>query len=150
MLSEEDLKKRRDVYNYFVNVAIQENKKNNEEENQTMEVFFDQNENKRVLFVIEKSIGDIFICTSLFQSIKELYPEHDLYVATSPQYFQLLEGNPFVHKVIPFHPNMENEIFMTGAGNHNGFVDVLYTPSFVSQKQLNYLSKDKIALNLNG
>lgn len=43
---------------------------------------------------------------------------------------------------------MEEEMTMTGQGKNKGLVKVLYTPFFSTQRQLNYLSKDKIALHL--
>jgi glycosyltransferase involved in cell wall biosynthesis len=132
------------IYLYFIKTAKQENEK---VEKITLDKFF-EGDDKKMLFVLPGSIGDIFITTSLFESAKEIYPDHKLYVATQPQYFSLLDGNPYVDKVVPYMQEFESEMFMCGAGNHNGFVDVLYLPFCGTQKILNYLSINKVALEL--
>lgn len=144
-MSPEHIQKRKQVYDYFVKVAREENNKNNRVEFSSL---FDGKGDIKALLVAPESIGDVFMITSLFKSIKDLYPNSDLYVATKPQFFQLLEGNEYIYKIIPYSPEMENELQMTGAGEHKGFVDVLYLPTLPTQRQLNYISKSKIALDL--
>lgn len=136
---------REDVLAYFRNVALKENEK--EEKIEAAE-FFD-GPNKKLLIVIKESIGDIFILTSLFKSIKEQYPDHDIYISTQPQYFDILLGNPYIYKVIPYHPNFENEMIVIGAGQEKGLVDVFMHPAIATQRVLNYLSNKTINLNLN-
>ena len=135
-----------EIYKYFIDTARRENAKN---EPFDLEKIFSMDDfGRRVLFVIPQSIGDCFICTALFESIKRLYPEHNLYVATKPEYFEVFEGNPYVHKTIPFISMMEDEMIMMGTGESKGFVDVVYLPHIHTQKFLSYLSKDKIDLEL--
>lgn len=137
---------RQQIYDYFIETARRENAKR---EDFSLEKLFDKDDReKRILYVMPESIGDCFLSTSLFKSIKDLHPDSHLYVATQPKYFQIFEGNPYVHKTIPFIQQMEDELAMTGQGSNKGIVQVLYTPHFSTQRQLNYLSKDKIAFNL--
>lgn len=59
---------RQQIDNYFRQVAAQENQKNKKT---SFEDILDKNdEGKRVLYVIPESIGDIYMSTSVFESIK--------------------------------------------------------------------------------
>ena len=68
----EELKKgapRRDIENYFRQVALKDNQK---KEKIPFEDALDKDdEGKRILYVMPQSIGDVFLSTSLFKSIKE-------------------------------------------------------------------------------
>jgi len=144
----ESLKKgmrREEVYGFFVGEA---QRLNNTFYPPKPEDFFDNTDKKRVLFVMPQSLGDCYLSTSLFKSIKELYPEHDLYVGTEQKYFTIFAGNQYVHKCVPYFQQMENELFMTGQGEHKGYVDVVFLPHLATQRQLNYLSKNKFAYDL--
>jgi hypothetical protein len=63
-------------------------------------------------------------------------------VATDPKFHEILAGNPYVHKALPYHPVMEQELQMIP------HVDYYYYPALPTQKQLAYLLKDKIGLDL--
>ena len=63
---------------------------------------------KRIAVVMERSIGDLFMISSLFKNIKETYPDHDIYMFTNPVFFEMFYGNPYVHKILPYHPEFEN------------------------------------------
>lgn len=134
------------VYEYFINEAQKENTKNKPFD---FEKMFDANDKKRALIVMKESGGDLFILTSLFKNLKQLYPEHDLYVATEPSFAGILEGNEYIHRVIQYVPEMEQEMFMTGHSDHKGFVDIVYYPFLATQRQLAYLSRDRIGLRLS-
>ncbi len=137
---------KQDVYRCFVQEAIKENTENIPFDFKTL---FDDNGKKRGLFVMKESGGDIFILTSLFKSFKNLYPDHDLYVAVYPQFASILHNNPYIHKVLNYMPEMESEMFMTGHADHKGFVDVVYYPFLATQRHLSYLSRDKIDFEIN-
>lgn len=141
--------KRRDrngVYDYFREVALKENHENNKID---LRDLFDDNGKKKVLLVIKESVGDCFIVSSLFKSLKEQYPQHDLYVGCEQKYADIFLGNPYVYKTIPYHPAMESELTMIGQGEAKAIVDVFLHPAIASQRQLSYLSHDRIALDLD-
>lgn len=138
--------KRQGVEDYFRKVAREENQKVTQVKE--LSDFLDKNGKKRYLFLIKESIGDIFLCTSLFRSIKEQYPDHDLYVACEPIYFEILDGNPYIHRTIPYSPAMESEIQMTGSAKFNGYFDVYCNVALATQKYLNYLTNSNISFNL--
>lgn len=136
------------VLAYFKNVAQQENKKN--EKIDFKDILDKYDEGKRLLFSMPESIGDIYMCTSLLKNIKELYPNYNIYFATKPEYFEILEGNPYVHKVIPYSNALDNLPAMEGQGNHKGYFEIAFLPFIGTQRILNYIhnGKDKIQFNL--
>ena len=97
-----------------------------------------------------ESAGDVFMISSLFESIKSVYPNHDLYIATKPEYFSILEANPHVHKVFQYIPEMDNLLWLEGAGEHKGFFDIAFLAHLGTQRMLNYLhnAKDEIQFNI--
>lgn len=101
---------------------------------------------KRIVYVMPDSAVDVFLSTSLFKSIKDKYPDYNLYVATKPEYFKILDGNEYIHKVINYSNQFDNTLFLEGAGNHNGLFEIAFTPHLVTQKLSNYIhnGKDKI------
>lgn len=131
---------REQVYGYFISVAKSDNAKNGPVP--MFKELFDANGRKRILYVLKESGGDIFIATGTFKGLKDLYPDADLYVATDAKFHDILAGNPHVHKVLTYHPIMEQELQMIP------HVDYYYYPALPTQKQLAYLLKDKIGLSL--
>ena len=101
---------------------------------------------KRIVYVMPDSAVDVFLSTSLFKSIKDKYPDYNLYVATKPEYFKILDGNEYIHKVINYSNQFDNTLFLEGVGNHNGLFEIAFTPHLVTQKLSNYIhnGKDKI------
>ena len=137
---------RQEVENYFREVAQNDNKKI------TKDVSFEElldkdDKGKRILYVMPESIGDVFMSTSLFRSLKELYPEHNLYVATKPENFEILQGNEHVHKTLPWMSEMENQLWLEGHGKHKGYFEIAFLPFINTQRILTYLhnGKDKVA-----
>ena len=136
---------RKNIEDFFRKKAKEENDENIPFK---IEDFLDKDDKgKRIHYVIPQSIGDIILSTSLFKSIKEQYPNYNLYVATKPEYQEVLEGIPYVHKVINYVPQMDNLLWLEGRGDHEGFFEVAYLPHLGTQRVLNYLhnGKDKIA-----
>ena len=110
----------------------------------------DDDEGKRLAFIMPDSLGDIFMSTSLFRSIKETYPEYNLYVAVKPEHSQVVQGNPYIHKIIPYLPQMDHFTFTEGAGENMGYFEVAFTPYFTTQRQMCYThnAKDRIVYDL--
>ena len=65
------------------------------------------------------SSKDVFMST-LFKSIKDKYPNKNLYVSTKPENFNLLYGNDHVHKVIPYNESFDHVLGLEGAGDNEG------------------------------
>jgi glycosyltransferase involved in cell wall biosynthesis len=137
---------RKEVYDEFIKIANIENRNS---ETVDLKSFFTDTGRKRGLFVMKESGGDLFILTSLFKSFKDQYPDYDLYVATQPKFASILDGNPHVFKVVKYLPQMEQELNMIGQGEHKGYVDVVFYPFIPTQRQYNYIGRDKIAFDIN-
>jgi len=139
--------KKEDVENYFRNVALKENEQQNQVK---FEDLLDKDDKGRVIYVMPESAGDIFLSTALFKSIKNRYPDYSLYVATKPQYKDILEGNPYVHRWIEYNPIMDNLIWLEGNNQHDGYFDIAYLPYTCTQRNLNYLHNgvDKVEFQL--
>jgi hypothetical protein len=106
----------------------------------------------RILLVMPESAGDVFITTSLLPSMKEAYPDKDIYFATKSQFHSILDGNPYIHKVLEFHPAMENLPMMEGASQHKGYFHLCFLPHIGTQRMLDYLHQggaDKIMFNIH-
>ena len=140
---------RQHIEAYFRQVAAQDNQKNNKT---TFEDLLDKNdEGKRVIYVIPESIGDIYMSTAVFESIKKQYPEHNLYVAVKPEYKDILNANPYVHRVLDYIPQMDQLLWLEGVGDHKGFFEIAFLPHIGTQKIFNYQhnGKTNIAYDLN-
>ena len=139
---------RTDVLDHFKKVAKNENKKT--EKIDFKDILDKDDEGNRLLFSMPQSIGDIYMCTSLLKNIKELYPKYNIYFATKPEYFEILEGNPHIHKVIPYSKSLDNLPAMEGQSNHKGFFEIAFLPFIGTQRILNYMhnGKDKIQFEL--
>lgn len=131
---------RQDIYNFFIQRAKEDNQKNKPQ--QEFSDIFDKNGKKRIFFAMKESGGDLFVATSLFKGLKDIYPNSDLYVGCDPKFAEVLIGNPYIHKVIAYHPIMEQELAM------RQYVDYYYYPAVATQVRLNYLTHEKIGLNL--
>jgi hypothetical protein len=140
--------KRPEIENFFRKIALEKNQEGNKVEFSTL--LDKDDEGRRVLFVMPESIGDVFLSTSLFGSIKRLYPDYNLYIATNPDNFQILDGNPHVHKCIPYMPQMDNQVWLEGAGPHKGFFNIAFLPHVNTQRMLTYLhnAEDKLDIEV--
>lgn len=111
---------------------------------------------KKVLYVMPESIGDVYMSSSLFKSIKQRYPDHKLYVATKGPYKSIVEGNEHVDVVIDYHQEMETHQLTEGASNSaNGLnskrlFDISYLPFITAQRISSYThnGEDKLEFDL--
>ena len=109
----------------------------------------DEGKDGRILFVMPKSATDVFISTSLFESIKENYKGCNLYVATDKEYFEILDANPNVHKLIPYDPSLDNIFSLEGNGEGEGYFKVVYAPHFYTQRISCYQHNGKDVVDFN-
>lgn len=136
------------IEDFFRNKAKEENQENTPF---SLEEYLDKDdEGKRILVVVPGSIGDVFMVTSLLENLSNTYPEYNIYFATDPNLFEILEGNSFIHKTIPYNQKMDDLLWLEGRGEHKGFFEVAYLPHIGTQRVFNYQhnGKDRIALDL--
>jgi len=139
---------RRQVYEYFINEAVTQNSKNIKIE--FTKLLGDEPPEKRILFCMPESLGDLYLCTSLFKSLRETYPDKVIYVATKPQFQEVLGCNPYIDRVIDWQPFMDNQLVMEGAGDHDGYFHIAFFPHYPTQRMINYLHNgdDKVQFDL--
>ena len=142
---------RQQIEAYFRDTASKENQKMGIEKPLTLEDLLDKNdEGRRILYVMPEGIGDIVLSLGLMKSLKEQYPNYNIYFATNPKFFEALEGNDFIHKVIPYAPIMDNLLYLEGNGNHKGYFEIAFLPHVTTQRVLTYVhnGKTNIAFNI--
>ena len=112
--------------------------------------------NKRIAIVLPKSIGDVFMATSLLEDLNRTYEGSDLYFITKPCFFEVLDGNPYIHKLVPFDPVCNDALMLEGFSNRQDRKDQeqLFNVAILlhvnNQMVLNYTrnGEDKISLDL--
>lgn len=119
------------VYAQFIQIAQSDNAKH--APTQDFGTQFDQTPRKRTLLVCKESGGDLAIITAIIPGIKAACPDSDLYVACDPKFNELLAGNEQIHRILPFHPAMNEELAM------KQYVDNYYLPTVATQHKLAYL-----------
>ena len=125
------------VLQYFRQVATQEN---NQSQQRNFDDLFDPEDKKRVLFILQGEMSNVFNSTALLPACKEAYPDHAIYYACDPKYHYILDGNPHVKKVLPYLPAMEEELAMIGRGSHKGYVDIYINLGATLNHGINFLS----------
>lgn len=125
------------MVNTFRQVAVQKNAEINP---MKLEDLLDKEDKERILLVLKESMGDHYILTSLLPEIKNKYPKASIYIGCDPQYAEVYELNDFVKKVLPWIPDMDNELKMTGFADNKGFFDYYINVAISTQKLLNYLT----------
>jgi len=138
------------ILEYFRRVAKEENLKNSVPQGIQLQDLLIKNDKKHFLIVAPESCGDVLYVSSLCKSFRKSYPsdEWNLYLACKQEYHEIFDGNQFLDKVIPFHDTMNNEMVMTGAGNHKGVFDGYCFIPVLTQRFLSYLTHHNISLQL--
>jgi hypothetical protein len=140
--------KREDVYKFFINTARQDNAKSVRID---FEKLLDNDKGKRILIVCPESAGDVIMASSLLENCRNLYPSHHIYFATKSEYSEILEGNPYIFRVIPYIQEMDNLLWLEGFAKHEGYFSVAYLLHSGTQRFLNYLhnGEDKTGIEFN-
>ena len=138
---------RESVEKFFKDVASKDNAKNYPTK---LENLLDEDDrDRRILFVMPRSENDVFNSTSLLKSIKESYPDYNIYYATEANYFKIISSSPYVHKTIPYHQNMENLLALEGCGDNEGLFEIVFLPHLGVQRTFDYQHNGKTNLALD-
>lgn len=133
---------REQIENYFRHVSQKDIEKENQKNNKsTIDNFININDKKKILYVMPRSIGDCFLSTAIFESLREIYPQKDweLYVSSEPEFKSIFDGNVNITKWIPYCSEMEDHMRMEGVGEHKGWFDICFTPHISTQRSMNYI-----------
>lgn len=102
----------------------------------------------RLLLSLPESAGDIFLSTSLLPSLKEAYPDYDIYYACNEQFFDILKNNPYIHKVLVFKYIMQDQLWMEGTSTWPGLFDISIFIPVCTQIFSNYLNNARTNIQL--
>ncbi len=141
-------KSREEVLKHFHKIAQKENNENTSVD--IAEKLDGDDPNKRIIIVAEEGSEDIILINSFLENLHNLYEDCDIYVATNPVYFQLIEDNPYCHKVLPYTKDMENNLLLEGHSSHEGYFKIALYPTSSTQKLSNYFhnGQDKNVFNI--
>jgi hypothetical protein len=115
------------------------------------EDFLDKDdEGKRIAVVMPDSAGDVLMINSLLDNLKLTYPEYNIYIITRPQYYDVIEDNENIHKLIPYQDGIDNLHYLEGKSNHKGYFEIAFLPHVGTQRFFNYHhnGKDRIQFNI--
>tara|TARA_R100000008_G_scaffold86474_2_gene79770 strand:- start:1401 stop:3320 length:1920 start_codon:yes stop_codon:yes gene_type:complete len=144
-------KTRDTILDFFHQTAAKENEEIDKESKQKdLQELIDDDKEKRLIVVMPGTIGDVYMSTSILPSLAKLYPEYAIYYSTKPEYFDILNGNPYIHKVLPFHEQFNDLLYLEGRGDHPGFFDIAFLPTIGTQRMFNYQhnAQDRIEFDL--
>ncbi len=141
---------REEILKFFKDTARNENANINGQNKISLEGLIDDEKEKRLIVVMPGTIGDIYMITSLLPSLAKTYSEYAIYFSTKPEYFNILNGNPHIHKLIPYHQQFDDLLFLEGKGDHQGFFDIAFLPNIGTQRIFNYQhnGQDRIDFDL--
>lgn len=126
------------VYNHFQKLALQFNANLNNKPIDLGDLLDKDDEGRRICIVCDQSAGDLLIINSLLNQFKALYPEYNLYFFTRPEFFDLVEHHPAIHKLLAYSPILDNIFFLEGNGSHKGYFEKVFYPAATTQKFLAY------------
>jgi glycosyltransferase involved in cell wall biosynthesis len=134
------------LYEHFVKIASQVQQAPIEFE----DVLDKDDKGRRIAVVIPESATDVLMINALVKNLKRQYPNHNVYIITKPQYFELIEDNIFVHKCIPYSESIDNTAILEGVADHEGYFDLAFFPTVTTQKHVTYIhnGKDKTQFTL--
>tara|TARA_R100000008_G_scaffold85908_1_gene77108 strand:- start:2587 stop:4539 length:1953 start_codon:yes stop_codon:yes gene_type:complete len=134
---------RKEIENFFRKTALQTLNENESKKKQPFEDLLDKDdEGRRIAFVLPRDSQEIFLSTSLLPSLRKLYPDYHIYYICDPRYFDILDGNPYIHKTIPYIADM-NSRNLEGFLLHKGFFEIAFFPGEGILSSMNYTHNDK-------
>ena len=141
-------KKRDDIFQFFTQTAKKENaelfKKSLKEE-----VDF-KRPNKRIAYVMPEHEEDVFMSLSVVKSLKQLYPDHDIYFFTTKKHFPLIDESSDIYKICEFYNEMDDCFYFEGKAEEEGLFDMAFLPWLETKRALNYTrhGRDKLQFDL--
>ncbi len=104
----------------------------------------------RIAVVLPRSAGDVLMANSLMENLHNLYPSKKIFFVTQPEFYDLINDNPFVYKVIPYSESLDNMYVLEGRADHEGLFDIAFLPHCMTQKtySYNHNGKDKTQFRL--
>lgn len=132
---------------HFKNIA---NKHNFNAKKPKLEDLMGDDKGKRIAVIIPESETDVLLVNSLLGQLKKNYKQYNIYIFTKPEYFDYIEDNPNVHKILPYKKELDDTFSLEGRGGEKGVFEMVFYPSVTTQKNPCYihngLSKNQFSL----
>lgn len=97
---------------------------------------FKDDDKKRLLICLEKSLGDLLVLNSVLEELKKKYKDWSIYLLTnsaSKQMVEHMDVNIIISDSIPTQI-LENTLFWEGSTNHEKLVDIYLQPYILTQR----------------
>jgi glycosyltransferase involved in cell wall biosynthesis len=124
---------------------------NNQQPTQSLEdILSDVELENRIAVVMGESGGDVLMINSMIENLNSLYPEKKIFVFTRHDFFDFINDNPFVYKLLPYTNQIDNLLALEGQGAHKGLFNIAFLPYIGTQRILNYMhnGQDKTQFEL--
>jgi len=129
---------REEIYSFFLKTAREENDKNFPLK---LEDFIQDNEKKKIVYVMPQSIGDCVISLTIIKELSKIYPskDWDLYVCTKPENFEIFKPFGYIKNLIPYCSEMNDFRIWEGDDKNDGVVDIALMPFLATQEAGSYI-----------
>lgn len=139
---------KKEIENYFRKTAVENLQESEKNKKLPFEDLLDKDdEGRRIAFVLPSGAQEIFLSTAILESLNKIYPDYNIYYICEQQYFDILDGNPNVHKTIPYIGDM-NPRSLEGFLHHKGFFEIAFFPGDSILKTMSYTHNDKDIIDL--
>jgi glycosyltransferase involved in cell wall biosynthesis len=130
-----------DILNHFKKIAFNYNKEQSKPSLDNL--LGEEDRDNRIAIVIPDSETDVLLINSLLQEFKETYKDYNIYVFTKPENYQYIEDSPYLFKILPYTPQLENSLYMEGVSENNGLFEMVFHPNATTQKSLCFTHNGK-------
>jgi glycosyltransferase involved in cell wall biosynthesis len=130
-----------DILNHFKKIAFNYNKEKSKPSLDNL--LGEEDRDNRIAIVIPDSETDVLLINSLLQEFKETYKDYNIYVFTKPENYQYIEDSPYLFKILPYTPQLENSLYMEGVSENNGLFEMVFYPNATTQKSLCFTHNGK-------
>jgi hypothetical protein len=121
---------RKDIYDFFIETAKREN---SVDYPKNLKDFIKESDKRKICYMIPESLGDCIISLGVLGGLKDLYKDHEFYVCTKPENFQIFKPFPWIN-LIPYSPEFEHFQVWEGSGENQGLVDIWFAPFILTQR----------------
>ncbi|MDA7495723.1 glycosyltransferase [bacterium] len=138
-------KNRHQVLSYFHGVALKENSQK-EAKDLTNTVDRDR-PSKRIAYVMPEHSEDIICSISVVKSLKQNYPDHDIYFFTKKMYYSLIDHCDSIYKMCEYTDDIDHDCFkLVGKADQKGLFDMAFFPYKETKRTGDYINHGRVKL----
>lgn len=122
------------IINHFKSIAAKQSQKK-----PLLEELLDDTGRKRVAIILPEGKTDVLFINSLLEDFQSKNKDCDIYFFTKPEFYEYIEDNPFVYKLLPYEESLNNTFDLEGIGANKGIFDMAFYPNTTTQKYPCYI-----------